>query len=128
VQTFAGKRRGSFETPEHEFPSFLKLRLTATDSDGLASTRTIALRPKVAKVTLHSEPTGLVLGLNDEYGPTPVTRKVIVGARFVLVAPTPQELNGTSYEWVGWSDGGARTHEAVASDDLAVGATFVPGR
>lgn len=78
VQTFAGKRRGSFETPEHEHPSFLKLRVTATDSDGLATTRELALRPRTAKVTLHSKPSGLLLGLNNDYLPRHRRRPVVV--------------------------------------------------
>ena len=44
VQRFAGARRGSFTAPAHEYPSFLELLVTATDSDGLAVTRTIRLR------------------------------------------------------------------------------------
>ncbi len=124
VQELAGRRRGSFATPEHEYPSFLKLRVTATDSDGLAVSREVRLRPHTARVTLQSEPSGLVLGLNDDYGPTPTARRVIIGARFTLTAPTPQELNGVQYDWLHWSDGGARSHETVAGGDLAVGATF----
>ena len=44
VQQFAGVRRGEFAAPAHEYPSFLKLLVTATDSEGLAVTRTIRLR------------------------------------------------------------------------------------
>jgi glucose/arabinose dehydrogenase len=44
VQQFAGVRQGEFAAPAHEYPSFLKLLVTATDSDGLAVTQTIRLR------------------------------------------------------------------------------------
>ena len=43
VQQFPGVRRGSFDAPYHEYPSFLKLLVTATDSKGLAVTHTIRL-------------------------------------------------------------------------------------
>ena len=35
VQSFAGVAGGSFVAPDHEYPSYLELRLTATDSGGL---------------------------------------------------------------------------------------------
>jgi hypothetical protein len=37
-QIFAGVESGSFVTPDHEYPSYLELRLTATDSGGLTDT------------------------------------------------------------------------------------------
>ena len=38
VQTFSGVASGSFAAPDHEYPSWLELRLTATDSLGLSGT------------------------------------------------------------------------------------------
>ena len=37
LQNFAGRRRRPFTTPDHEYPAYLELRLTATDSGGLAT-------------------------------------------------------------------------------------------
>ena len=34
IQTFPNVASGSFNAPDHEYPSHLELRLTATDSDG----------------------------------------------------------------------------------------------
>ncbi|MGH2951943.1 MAG: sugar dehydrogenase, partial [Solirubrobacterales bacterium] len=126
IQELEGTRRGSFLAPEHELPAHLRLRVTATDGDGLAVSRSIRLQPRTARVMLTSEPSGLWLGLNNDYGPTPVTRRVIVGSQFTLIAPTPQGLDGVSYEWSSWSDGGEATHNTVAEGDLAIGATFAP--
>ena len=44
VQTFAGVAAGSFAAPDHEYPSYLELRLTATDSGGLTTTTSRAVR------------------------------------------------------------------------------------
>jgi PKD repeat protein len=38
VQEFKGVASGSFSAPDHEYPSYLELTLTATDSDGLTDT------------------------------------------------------------------------------------------
>jgi len=39
---------------------------------------------------------------------------VIVGSLNSLSAPSPQTLNGTSYTFSSWSDGGAQTHNITA--------------
>jgi hypothetical protein len=126
LQSFSNTRRGSFTTPEHEFPAYLRLRVTATDRAGLSTTRSVRLRPRTARVQFHTDPPGLVVGLNDTYGPTPFAVRVIPGARFTVTALSPQEADGVEYEWVSWSDGGARSHETVTQADMTLGATFTP--
>ena len=37
LQTWAGTATGSFVAPDHEYPSYLELELTATDASGLAA-------------------------------------------------------------------------------------------
>src|SRR5262249_17656795 len=39
VQDFIGVASGSFAAPDHDYPSYLELRLTATDSGGLTDTK-----------------------------------------------------------------------------------------
>jgi hypothetical protein len=46
---------------------------------------------------------------------TPFTRTVIVGSHNTIAAPLTQTLNGASYEFVSWSDGGAAQHDVIAS-------------
>ena len=46
VQNFEGVRSGTFNAPDHDSPSYLELRLTATDSGGLKDTQTVRLDPK----------------------------------------------------------------------------------
>ena len=45
---------------------------------------------------------------------TPFTRTVIVGSHNTIAAPLTQTLNGTSYEFASWSDGGAAQHDVIA--------------
>jgi glucose/arabinose dehydrogenase len=113
LQTFSGVASGSFTTPDHEYPSHLELRLTATDSGGASTTSSVVLDPQTATLTLLSEPTGLQLVLNGATGVAPVSRTVIVGSNNSVSAPSPQQLGSTSYEFVSWSDQGSATHNVT---------------
>ena len=114
VQTFGGVSSGSFNAPDHEYPSYLQLQLTATDSGGLSATTTVDLQPKTVDLTLASVPSGLQLVVNATAGTTPFTRTVIAGSANSVSATSPQTLGTTVYAFNSWSDGGARTHTITA--------------
>ena len=61
IQDYAGVASGSFAAPDHEYPSYLELRLTATDTSGRATTVTRGLDPVTVPVTIASVPPGLQL-------------------------------------------------------------------
>ena len=44
-ENFVGVRSGTFTAPSHDSPSYLELRLTATDAGGLKDTQTVRLDP-----------------------------------------------------------------------------------
>ena len=69
VQSFDGVASGSFPAPDHEYPSYLQLRLTATDSHGVRTTVTRDLQPQTVQLTFTTTPAltpGLNLGFNLE--------------------------------------------------------------
>ena len=115
LQTFSGTASGSFVAPDHEYPSHLELRLTATDPGGLSNTTTRQLDPQTVDLTFVSNPAGLTLAVGSTSQPTPFTRTAILGSTLSVSAPSPQAVGGTVYEFVGWSDGGAQTHTLVAN-------------
>ena len=115
LQTFSGTASGSFVAPDHEYPSHLELRLTATDPGGLSNTTTRQLHPQTVDLTFVSNPAGLTLAVGSTSQPTPFTRTAILGSTLSVSAPSPQAIGGTVYEFVGWSDGGAQTHTLVAN-------------
>jgi glucose/arabinose dehydrogenase len=121
VQDFAGVSSGSFVAPDHEYPSYLELRLTATDSGGLSDTKSVRLDPKTVDLSFRTDPSGLQLTVGSSSGTTPFTRTVIVGSKNSVSAPSPQTLGGASYGFASWSDGGAQSHDIVA---LGAAATF----
>ena len=113
VQSFTGAS-GTFTAPEHEYPTHLEIRLTATDAGGLKDTTSVFLFPETVDLTLASDPPGLVLTAGPDGQTTPFVRTEIIGSSISLGAPSPQTLNGDVYTFVAWSDGGARSHEITA--------------
>jgi hypothetical protein len=123
-QSWSGTAGAGFTTPDHEYPSYLELRLTATDSGGLQDTQVLRLDPRTVKVTLASSPTGLSLALGGQAAAAPFTRSVIEGSTTTVGAQSPQTLGGTSYSFRSWSDGGTASHDVTFTDDRTLTATF----
>jgi glucose/arabinose dehydrogenase/PKD repeat protein len=115
LQTYPGTASGSFVAPDHEYPSHLELRLTATDSGGLSSTTSVLLDPQTVDLMFESTPAGLTLAVGSTSQPAPFTRTAILGSTLSISAPSPQASSGTTFEFVGWSDGGAQAHNIVAN-------------
>jgi hypothetical protein len=55
VQDFHGVASGSFSAPDHEYPAWIELQLTATDSGGLTDTASVRSTPR--RWTSPSAPT-----------------------------------------------------------------------
>jgi uncharacterized repeat protein (TIGR01451 family) len=127
IQTFDGVASGSFTAPDHDYPSHLELRLTARDSSGNTGSASVLLHPKTVALTFQSTPAGLQLAVNGAAGAAPFDRTVIVGSNNSISAPDPQTLNGVSYGFVSWSDGGAQSHNITAgSTPTTYTATYAP--
>jgi glucose/arabinose dehydrogenase len=114
VQTFAGVAGGSFTAPDHEYPSYLELELTATDSGGLKDIKTVRLDPRTVILSFQTTPGGLKLAVNGTSSTSSFTRTVIVGSTNTISAVSPQPKAGKTYQFVSWSDGGAQTHTITA--------------
>jgi PKD repeat protein/glucose/arabinose dehydrogenase len=121
VQTFNGVASGSFVAPDHEYPSYLELRLTATDSGGLTDTKILRLDPRTVVLTFQTTPGGLQLTVGSTTNTATFSRTVIVGSSNSISAITPQNKGGQRYVFQSWSDGGAQTHNITAP---ATAATF----
>src|SRR5262245_3197207 len=52
LQTFTGTANGGFVAPDHEYPAYLELHVTATDAGGLTSTSMVRLDPRTVDLTL----------------------------------------------------------------------------
>ena len=114
LQSFDGVASGVFSAPDHGYPSYLELQLTATDSGGLSDTASVRLDPKTVQLSFASTPRGLQLAVGSASSATPFTTTVIQGSSNSLSAPSPQALGGAGYTFSSWSDGGAQSHNITA--------------
>jgi glucose/arabinose dehydrogenase len=114
MQSFNGVASGSFNAPDHEYPSFLELRLTVTDPTGETSSASVNILPQTTTLGFTTNVSGLELVVNGAAQPTPFSRTVIAGSSNSIQAPSPQTLGGTAYAFGSWSDGLAQTHNVIA--------------
>ena len=114
IQTFGAVDSGSFSAPDHEYPSFLELQLTVTDSGGLSTTVSRQLDPRTVVLDFHSNPNGLQISVNAATQTTPFSTTVIVGSSNTIAAVSPQTSGSTTYFFQSWSDSGAQTHTLIA--------------
>ncbi len=119
---------GSFSGPDHEYPSHLVIRLTATDSDGASTSVDVSLEPKTATIDLASIPSGARLTVGSEGEQAPWTATVIKGGKSTLSGPLKRTIGGERYRFSTWNDSHKRVREVTASHDLDLTATYVPDR
>jgi glucose/arabinose dehydrogenase len=110
VEDRPGVASGSFNAPDHDYPSYLELRLTATDSGGMTATATVNLQPRTANLTFQSSPSGLQLTAGLTTATAPFTITAIVNGQIAVNAISPQTARRKNYVFVSWSDGGGQTH------------------
>ena len=115
---------GALTAPNHDYPAYLELKLTATDG-GLSATATRRIDPKTVNLTFDTQPSGLQLSVGSEGQNTPFTRTVIQGATIGATAPAPQTLGGKTYDFSSWSDGGTAAARTVIAPTSATPATYV---
>ncbi|TCC64536.1 PKD domain-containing protein [Kribbella pittospori] len=120
---------GTFTAPDHEYPSYLELRLTARDSGGLTDVKSVQLEPKTVKLTFGTQPSGLQLTYLNKTAVAPTTGTAIVGSSGSLSAGLLQSSANNLYRFASWSDNGARNHNFVAPAAPATyTARYVPKR
>ncbi len=94
----------------------------------LSNTQSVNLQPQTTTVNLSANQPGLQLIFYSEPGTAPFSRQIIVKGATNVSAPTPQTVNGITYDFTSWSDGGAQTHQITAPDSNPINltATYTP--
>lgn len=124
--TSADQASGSFLAPPHDPPVHLKLEFTAIDSRGMSASEVVEIDPREVEVTVGSDPAGVALAINGVSAVGPFGAKAIAGGTATVSAPATATIGGAPYRFDGWSDGGARVHEAETSEDVDLIASFLP--
>ena len=110
---FDGVKSGSFtiaRTGETSDDVWYRIYLTVTDSTGLTHLSTRDVLPNKATITLAGNVAGLQVNLDGQPHTTPYSFVGVVGITRSLQAPSTQTVNGQTYQFDSWSDGGAATH------------------
>jgi len=85
--------------------SYLEVLLTATDSAGLTATVSRIVTPRTVNLTFASAPSGRTLLIDGVSTVTPAT--ITSWEAYALNVDVPSQAG---FEFVSWSDGGARAH------------------
>ncbi|HZN69072.1 MAG TPA: immunoglobulin domain-containing protein, partial [Tepidisphaeraceae bacterium] len=108
-----GSTTGTYNVPtagETSANVWYRVHLTVTDEGGLTHSTFTDVHPQTAQVTLATNPTGLSLDLDGQPRTAPHVFSGVTGIVRSLAAPPTQTVGGVTYEFVGWSDGGAPQH------------------
>ncbi len=124
LRAFPAVTQGTLTAPDHDYPSRIVLTLTATDSRGLAATKTLELEPHPVHLQIESQPAGIPITASLRTEAAPFELIVIEDSQVTLSAPQTAKLGGTEYTWTGWSDGKARVHTIEAGSAATYKATY----
>jgi glucose/arabinose dehydrogenase len=108
-----GSTSGSYAIPpaDHtETNVFYRIHLTVTDSAGQTATTFRDVQPRIVTLTLASTPSGANLTLDGPTVLAPYTFTSVVGVQRVIAAPLTRTVGNKTYDFIGWSDGGALSH------------------
>lgn len=131
IDPHSGATSGSFAIPrtgETSANVWFRITLTVRDSGGLTHTTTRDVHPRVATVTLRTQPAGGQLALDGQPVASPHSFQGVVGMQRTIGVPSPQSIGGVSHVFSSWSDGGAVAHEIIfPSTNSTYTATLTPG-
>lgn len=125
----SGVTNGVFTVPTTAPDStnvFYRVRLTGTDANGLQSSVVAEVPPQLVTLALATVPDGLTVQFEAQSFTAPTNLITVAGMTRNVTVPTPQNADGSNYDFVLWSDGGAATHSiTVPATNSALTASFV---
>lgn len=119
---------GTFTVPVtgHDFSGATSYEfiLTATGPNGLSTSKSVTVFPDKVNLTFTTLPPGLSVDVGGIRHVTPFILDTAKSFQYTINAPL-QTLSGQSYDFVSWSDGGARSHDIITpTTDASWIATF----
>jgi glucose/arabinose dehydrogenase len=125
VEDFVGKS-GSIDAPDHEYPSKLELRLSATDLHGTTRTTSVTLTPRTKTVHVATTPTGVHVQVGEATLTSPSTTTLIEGGGVTISPPLTTTISSVRHRFWGWADSPTRVRSIVATNDVSLAATYYP--
>lgn len=124
LQTIAGQATPTITAPNHEYPAYLELELTATDAGGLTGTTALRLEPATHDLAVESDPPGLDLSVGSRTAAAPYTQTVIADSYHTVSAPSPQTLGASTFRFGAWSDAGSPVHQITVTEPATLRASY----
>jgi glucose/arabinose dehydrogenase/PKD repeat protein len=126
-------RAGSFTIPrtgEASAETSYEIKVTATDSNGLSTSKVVNIFPRRSELSLATSPAGLGLVVDGVPVSTPRTFNGVEGFKRELSAPNAAVApDGTVLQFAGWSDGKNIRHLITTpNDDTTYTATYKPSQ
>lgn len=126
-------RAGSFTIPttgEASADTSYEIKVTATDANGLFTTKVVNVFPRKSELSVATSPAGLGLVIDAIPVSTPRTFTGVEGFQRELSAPTAAVApDGTALQFAGWSDGKSIHHLITTpADDTTYTATYTPAQ
>ncbi len=109
-------KSGSFTIPQTGEPSadtYYEIIVTATDTFGLTTTKSITINPQKTTINIDSAPNGLQVIIDGQPQTTPQTILSVVNFKHELNASN-QTQNNKYYEFDHWSDSQPKKHTITA--------------
>jgi glucose/arabinose dehydrogenase/PKD repeat protein len=124
-------RAGSFTIPrtgEASADTSYEIKVTATDGNGLSTSKIVNVVPRKSEVSLATSPAGLGLLVDGVPVSTPRTFTGVEGFQRELSAPnTAVAQDGSVLQFAGWSDGKSVRHVITTPEnDTTYTATYRP--
>jgi len=113
---------GSFTTlvaGDTVLDQFYRIKLRVTDLQGLTYETYTDVKPIIKTITLASNVPGLNVGLDLLNYAAGTGVPAVAGMTRTLTVPPTQSINGVNYTFLGWSDGGAISHNIAAPSEDA---------
>ena len=126
ILTKSDTKTFTFHAPDHEYPSYLEIMLTVTDSKGTTGTTSVELQPHTATVQLASSPSGVPLSAGNNTDPAPWTATVIKKSETTISGPLTRTIGGKRYRFSTWNDSHTRVRDVVVGANKSLTATYVP--
>ncbi len=126
LQTFTGVKSGTFTTPDHEYPSYLEVRLTVRDAGNLTDMQSVVIYPRTVTLSFATTPPGGTIYLTGVGGTTPFSSTVIAGSANTVSALPPDGQLFTGWTINGQPSGWASPLTFASIEDATVVGQFAP--
>jgi len=129
LEEFSGTAGSSFKvpiiTPYTQTDVKYRITLIARDSKGAIGATSVDILPRYSTLKLSSTGAAVPILLDGQPQTSPAQVLSVEGLQRTIEAPSTYEINGVTYYFQSWSDGGPRLQLiSVPIDDLTLVATY----